>query len=237
MLELLIEKGGMVNWKALLAVFIAVGIVGLLFATDIGNKYAQFLGSKVGSFLSAILNMNLAGNGESFRILLAADKDAFYGQSYGVTNSSLRVAGICQSSITVGNTVMQIGGQRCTVEAQKAQGKFEYTASGSIKFAGTAEGLVVNDYPFLSTGKSMDVSFEVIPQDGFSLSSFTQSSMQLSSVTGSVNSWKGDTQLSIDNLSNSAITVSNFNGNMNSDGTSVVLVGLASSVKGKDFSW
>jgi hypothetical protein len=225
-----------VNWKALLAVFIAVGILGLLFATDIGNKYAQFLGAKVGSFLSAILNIDLGGGGESFRVLLTADKNAFYGQSYEVSNSSLRASGVCQSSVTVGSTVMQIGGQRCSIEAQKAQGRFEYTASGSVRFAGTSEGLVVNDYPFLSTGKSFAVSFEVIPTDGFSLSDLSQSKIQLSSVTGSIESWKGETRLSIDNLV-SSLTISNFIGDISLDGNTITLIGLASSVSGKDFSW
>jgi hypothetical protein len=225
------------NWKSLLAVFIIVAILGLLMVTDVGQKYTQYLSTRVGSFLSSVLDLDFFQGGESFKVLLETDSAAFYGQSYEVSNSSMYVSGICQSSVTVGKTIMQMSGKRCTVQVNNAKGRFDYTVGGSVKLTGKAEMLTVNDYPFLSTGEPFEVSFEVIPIEDFNLAGISQNKIELDSVSGSVKGWKGDTVLNIDNLSNDGITISKFNGDIKMEGDVILLVGLANSVKGEDFSW
>ncbi len=225
------------NWKPLLAVFIIVGIIGILMLTNVGREYTQFLGTKVGNFLATMLNMDFFQSGDSFRILLETDKVAFYGQRYTLSNSSLRVSGICQSSVTVGKTIMQMAGKRCSVQVYNTQGKFDYTVGGSVKLTGTADMLTVNEYPFLSTGTPFEVGFEVIPMEDFNLMGILQGKIELTSVSGSIKGWKGETTLNIDNLANDELTISNFNGDIKMDGNFILLVGLATSVKGEDFSW
>ena len=222
------------SWKSLLAIFIAVGIIALLMKTEVGDRYTRFLSAKVADILSRVLRLE---EGESFRILLETEKAAFYGQSYAVSNITLRVAGICKSSVVVGSTVMPIDGKRCSIEAQNAQGEFDYTAGGSVKLVGKADALIVDGYPFLSTGKAFEISFEVIPVDEFTLMGISQNKITLSAVSGSIQGWKGDTQLSIDNLSNERLVISNFNGDMKLNGNYIMLVGIATSVKGENFSW
>jgi len=224
------------NWKALLAVLITVGIIGLLMATDIGKNYSQLMSSTVGNFFSGILDRYMGG-GEEFSILLDADKNAFYGQTYSVSNVTVSADGICQSSVTVGNTVMPLEGKLCSVEARNAKGQFEFTAGGSVKFAGVADMMVVDGYPFLPTAGSFEANFEVIPTTDFELKGLEQTKIRLNSVSGSIQGTKGETQLSIDNLGGGRLEVSNFNGDLKLDGESMLLVGLATSVKGKDFSW
>lgn len=223
------------RWKALFTVLLIVVIISLMMTTDLGNKYAELLKFKVGDFLSGMLDFEPRGQ---FQMRLKSNKEALFGRTYSVVNSSFAATGICQGSLVVGNTVLTKEGLRCNVELRNLKGRFEYTVGGSIKADGSASSIIVDDHTFTPSAEDLDVSLEVIPVDGFFLSGFKQRTIETTAVTGSIERFKVDgSTKSTESLESELLTIKDFEGSIELENEELTLTGLASSVSGANFDW
>jgi hypothetical protein len=238
-LAITIETVEFVNWKALLAVFVVVAIVGMLYATDRGRNYLDMLTNRVGSFVKNFPLLNLLYQpGNEFQISLTADKESFYGQTYSLDNVSLKVSGICQGAIKVGGIELQKEEKQCSLDLEDLRGQFEYSAGGVVRASGTVSSATFDGYSSTSAAGDLQISVEVIPVGEMTLAGFSQAAIELSSATGTVEqigsegaveSWK--------ELKGERLSISSFVGYMSLKDSSISLEGIAGSVRGETFSW
>lgn len=227
------------NWKALLAVFVVVAIVGLMYATDRGRSYLDLLTNKAGNFAKNFPFLGFLNQPEGeFQISLVVDKESFYGQSYSVENASLKVSGICQGAIKVGDIELQKGEKQCSLDLEGLKGQFEYSAGGVVRASGTVSGASFDGYSVSRTTGDLQISVEVIPLEEMELAGLGQSAIELKSATGTieqigkegaVESWK--------ELKGERVSISKFIGYMSLKGPSISLMGLVGSVKFEKSSW
>ena len=217
------------KWKMWLAIIVIFGILGLLFMTDAGQKYADFLKKSVGNFVSTI--MRRQPSGQMFRIELTANKDVLYGQSYEMANSTFSGSGFYQM-IKIGDSDVTVkSGNQIDVFIDNFNGLFVYTSDGSVKLTGESNQMEIGDLIY-SSQKPNKIDLEIIPFN-FTLSNVIQDKISLKSAYGEIKTDRGQAP-----LENSKLDISFFRGEMilNDDGN-VVLMGVANSVIGDKFSF
>jgi hypothetical protein len=216
------------NWKATLAVLVIIGIVGLLFATDIGGGYLDFFRRSVGNFASVLFRTT---PGETFSIEVLANKQPFYGQSYGVANSTFSARGVYQS-INIGGLDVSINSdKKVDVVVHDFNGKFDYTADGSVLIIGDCSSIVIGDRSY-SSSKATEVEINLVPFS-FSISGISADKISMQSVTGSVKTSRGQAS-----MESSKLDITAFKGNISlSEDEKVKIDGIASSIVGNRFSF
>lgn len=217
------------KWKALLAVIIVLGILGLLFVTDVGKKYTDFLRTKVGDFIAVITRARPSG--PPFRMVLTARKEPFYGQAYRVVNSSFTGSGFYRYMKVGGQVISIKSGEKININIRDLNGMFEYTNEGNVKLTGDSTHIEIDSF-VLSPEVASRVDIEIVPFE-FSLTGIEQGSIALPFVSGDVKTDRGDAP-----LDNSKLDIGFFFGSLNlaEDGTTV-LTGTASAVTGDNFSF
>lgn len=217
------------KWKALFAAIIILGIIGLLFITDVGKKYTEFLRVRVGDFLNIISKQ--AKPEQVFKITLTAGKGPLYGQGYRVINSDFSGSGFYQY-IKVGKQDIVIkSGKRVSIIINNFNGLFEYTSEGSIKLAGESNQIEIDDYVF-SSEKSTNIDIEIVPFS-FSLTNIEQDRISLQAISGNVKTDRGEAP-----LENSKLEINFFAGELSlAEDGSITLEGTAGSVIGDKFSF
>lgn len=229
------------RWKVLLSLFVIIALVGLLLTTDVGRVYADFLRIRAGEAISGLQKyipfFPRQPLGQSFEIILTADKGAFYGQVYALTNSSFSASGVRKSDVRVGNVLLSKIGVECEVGVESMRGKFDYTVDGVVKLSGSSSGVVVDGVKYAPTDKDLGFEFELVPLS-MQLTGIEQDRLLLESVTGSIERLKEDGGVkSTENLYAERLEISGFVGYMKLEATTVVLRGWVNSVKGQNFSW
>lgn len=213
--------------KLWLAVFLVIGILGLMFYSDVGKNALSLF--KVGKFTKPAPT-----DVSRFLMVLNAEKDAFYGLSLSVSDTNFVSEGICQQTIKLGELTLQKSGTRCKATISGLKGSFTYTQAGSIQIVADSASVSIDDTSY-SSDKPIHVEMEVIPFT-FSLSSFEVGAIPLSAVRGDLSKLKDDGSIgAIAYLDNSSIEVDNFVGSLRLDNGKAILNGLASSIKG--LSW
>lgn len=216
------------RWKVWFAIFLILGILGLLFYTDAGRKTLDFF--KIGRFVKPVPSV------QQFSIILNTDEEAFYTQSYKIADATFIATGICQQTIKINEITVSREGVRCDLTLNGLTGSFDFTRGGSIITSGQVMSLKINDNSY-SSAKAMQVVVEVIPTS-FLLADLSQDKIVLSSVTGNISRLKDDGGISIvAYLDKSSLEINNFDGFLKLDNGQVILKGIAGSVKSKEFSW
>jgi hypothetical protein len=216
------------NWKAILAVIVILGIVGLLYTTDMGRGYLDDIRTIMGNFISILAK---TPQGSGFQVEVEANKNPFYGVSYKVVNSSFEGSGVYQSMTISDLDVTLNSDKKVDVAAADFSGQFDYTSDGIVRLTGTASRVVVGDRSY-SSAKPTKISLELVPFS-FDISNLNVGKMAFSGVSGSVKSSAGQAQLEL-----SKLEISNFMGNMSlSEDEKVKLGGTASSIVGDRFSF
>jgi len=217
------------KWKALLAVIIVLVIAGLLFATDVGQKYIDFMKKSVGNFVSIIFKKQQPG--QTFRVELTTNKYPFYGQSYRITNSTFTGSGFYQK-IKVGDWDVTIkSGKKVGVTINNFNGLFEYTSEGGIKLTGESNQIEIEDRAY-SSERPTKIELEIVPFS-FSLNNIAQDRISLQSVSGEIKTDRGQAP-----LEKSKLEISFFTGDlMLAEDGNAKLEGVASSIIGDKFSF
>lgn len=226
-----------VRWKALLAVVVIVAIVGLLYTSDTGKDYVDLLTNTLGNFVA---NFPLVGMqpGSEFFMELTTMKESFFGQSYKVENATLRVSGICQGTMVIGDIVMSREEKDCFIQIENLQGQFEYSAGGVVRADGKANFVTVDGYSYVPAERELSVKVEVIPVEELLLTGLSQRNIALDSVTGGIERRDEEGNIkSTEELKNEKMTIINFVGQLELEEESIILSGLTGAVRGQTFSW
>jgi len=244
------------NLKSLLTAFIIVGIGALLLTTKSGKNFAgRALDSVkigVGNFVSGLFSGDFKWelpfgqkekmpSGEQFLMSILVAKDAFYGQQYSVTNTSLELEGLCDAVLSVGDIMLKTESMECSIAAEYMKGTFEYTIAGTVRFDGEVSSLEVDGNIYTSTEGMLTVSFEVLPID-FVLVGLTEREIIIPLATGSINRMTPAGAIkSTEGLEGERIEIGGFVGFIKLEDSNIKLQGLAVSVHGQgpysSFSW
>lgn len=213
------------HWRAFLALIIVIGIIGLMTQGDIAKNLLG--GLKVGGFAKTKEVQ------EGFSIVLSSEKEAFYGQTYKVSNATFSSEGICQP-IKLNEMTLEKS-LRCHIAIIDLTGQFEYASVGSIKVVGESSSANI-DGSIYSSAVPIKIDLEIIPFN-FTLATISENKISLTSVSGDIKRLKNDTLEAITYLDASSLDISNFVGEIKLVNGLVVLTGTATSVEGQNFSW
>jgi len=208
--------------KIVLVVLLVMLIAGLLVFTPVGNNV--FGGISLPG-LSSFLNF---GSKEQFQMQLAANKDAFVGKTFDLSNTTMHLNGICVGSVYVfGANIAKEG--RCNMLVEQVKGRLEYSSIGTIEAA--IEGSQVTlDGLVMAPANDKKVKFSIVPTDLF-ISSYNSNVVSLTSVTGEVKKFKSDgSQDQLKILTNEKVEISNYAGNVRLISNDIILSGFASKI-------
>lgn len=214
------------QWKVLLTVFVVLTLIStLLFSKP---DYAKLFVDRMSGFLSNIIKPSIPE--VSFQIILTADRNSFYEQSYKVYNSTLMVSGV-PIQMKVGDVQWSIKNDNIVDVIVDFDGTFEITKAGSVAVSGKSRYVEINN---VGTSNQADVSIEIVPTEGFVLGGLVQKRITLSSVKGEIT--RVDTG-GVQPLSDTSVDIDSFIGNMQLKDDKIILNGFVNSVKVKGVNW
>jgi hypothetical protein len=217
----------MEKWRILLAVVLILGIFGLLLISPYGGFLRNSFSGVTGFFASK-------PSGQGFPITIKMVKESYYGHSFKLTNSSVILSGVYQL-LKVGDQVFTLkNNQNTTIIFDDYVGSFEYTSDGIIKVSGQASYFEFGDL-VSSSGKPFKVYLELVPTTIIAVP-ISEQKLVFTSAYGYIERYIGNKYAQI-GLSNDKLEVDNFAGSLRSDGASLVLDGLASNIKGDNFTF
>jgi len=209
--------------KIVVIVLLIMVIAGFLVAGPMGNNL--FGNVDVFRGLSSLLAI---GSKDHFQIQMVANKDAFIGKLFELSNTSVYLNGICVGSVYVfGANIVKEG--RCSILLEEVKGKVEYSSIGTLE--GSIEAGQVNlDGSVIAPASDRRVRFSVVPTDMF-ISNYNSNIISLPTVTGEVKKFKADgSQDQLKTLIDEKIEIFNYIGNARLNVNHMVLSGFATKV-------
>ncbi len=209
--------------KIILIALLLIVIAGLLVATPVGNNL--FGNTNVLPGLTSLLDFGPKGY---FPMQLVANKDAFIGKSFELSNTTLQLSGICTGSVyAFGANIAKEG--KCTIFIEQAAGKVEYSSIGTIEASIDASQLSLDGSVIVPTNDKR-VRFSVVPSELY-IEIYKAYSVSLPAVTGEIKRFKLDgNEDQIKNLNNEKVEITNYIGNVRSSSNDMVLSGSATKV-------
>jgi hypothetical protein len=220
----------MKKWKLVLAVVLILGIGGLLFFTDVGQRYTGPFGKMVGDFFSVLTHQTPTEG--AYTITLVTTLAPFYEQSYAVSNALFTATGGYQI-IRINDQVITPKTGVVVMTANTVNGIFEVTKTGSIKLSGSTNYFEIGDYVF--SGINSRIEVEIVPTE-FTVNNIAVNKMSFGAVTGSLTRIYGSRTDQV-SLENSVLDIAPFIGGMIMKDGLVTLTGSSSSVIGDKFSF
>ncbi len=220
----------MKKWKLTLAVVLILGIGGLLFLTDVGQRYTGPFGKMVGDFFSVLTHQTPTEG--AYMITLVTTLAPFYEQTYAVSNALFTATGSYQM-IRINDQMITPKTGSVVLSANSVNGIFEVTETGSIKLSGSTNYLEIGDYVF--SGINSRVEVEIVPTE-FTVNNIAVNKMSFGAVSGRLSRAYGNRTDQV-SLENSVLDIVPFIGSMSLKDGLVTLTGSSSSVVGDKFSF
>jgi len=180
------------KWKLLVAATLVLIILGLLFFTEEGRKYAISLGSltrsftnTLGNFISSMVKVSEKG----FNLELNLNKQAVYGQNFSFADTFEAFGRIL--SLNIDGKTWEIG-EEVKVEIL-GSGEISVGNDGKVRVKADASMLKLNSWKT----SSVEVKMEMLPES-FSVNSTKADLMSMSSVTGNGSKKIEDFELKFD---------------------------------------
>jgi uncharacterized protein YjeT (DUF2065 family) len=180
------------KWKLLVAVALVLVVLGLLFFTEQGRKYATSLGSlarglvnTLGSFVGSMVKVP----GKKFNIEMNLNKEALYGQNFSFSDKFEAFGKIL--SLSLDGKTWEIG-EDVKLELT-GTGEASIGNDGKVRLKAEAKSLNLNSW------KTSDVKIEteLLPKN-FLANNVKADLLSMSSVTGNVSKKIEDVELKID---------------------------------------
>jgi len=222
------------KWKPILAVFLVLGILGILLSTGIGGSLFGNVGGGVGGLTGGIVGIfQPKVNTGGFDITLSASRDSFYGQDFKVTNASVFMNGV-YSVLTIGDqNIDSTSGKNISVTVMDFTGDVQLTNAGSVSLTGTSDYVMIGDL-VSSSAKSVKIQMEVIP-DSATIGDLSLKSIQLDSALGTLSRTKSGATDTV-SLAGTKVDISDFIGSLALTQNDATLTGASTSVKGDSFT-
>lgn len=228
------KKHGSRFWKATLAVFVIVGIMGLLAVRDGGTQFGglDLPGFDLGEIASGLTTLINPSSGSGFQFSLTTDSNMFSGSSIELNDVVVIVDGVHASDVSLGQTTYQTSGKTVKVELDGFSGRIEFDNFGLMLVGGKAKGAIISDGPSIKPVKdTFTVTVSVFPKSYF-VAPIVKNRIVLSGIYGTLERTTGEA--STHTLRNATIKITNFVGNVRLD-KSHVLNGFASQIRGPTF--
>jgi hypothetical protein len=194
------------KWKLMVAVAVVLVILGLLFFTEQGRRYAIALGSltrgltsTLGNFIGSFVKIPL---GKEFSFELNLNKEAIFGQSFSFSNAGFEALGKILSLKIDGKTWE--GGEKVKIELV---GSGEISVeNGKLRLKGD-----VNLFKF-DSWKTSDVKVEIeIVPESFSINNAKTGLINLTQASGNATKKLEDIELKVE-FDKANLKVENFFG-------------------------
>jgi len=220
----------MKKFKLVLGVIITLAIVGLIFFTDIGQPVGDFITGQLGSVTSLITGGN---KGPAFGVNMKVNRDALYGQTFKISNSTISLTGVPSYVNLNLQTVSLKEYQVVNMVIGNFKGNVVLNKDGSLSIVGETNYVEIDNFQFTSDKpKKIDMN---IGSNSFSIDNFNSDKIVLSSASGSVDRIVDQ---KIDSASfTGKVEMDNFAGGMRLTDTTAEFLGTATSVKGDKFSF
>jgi hypothetical protein len=220
----------MKKFKLVLGVVLVLAIFGLLFFTGVGQPVGDFLSGQFGGVTSLFTGGN---KGPAFSVNLKVNREALYGQSFKISNSTINLVGVPAYVKLDTQTLSLKESQVVNIAIHNFKGTFTVNKDGSLGIVGGTNYMEIDNFAFSSdTTKTINMN---VGSNSLSIDNFNSDKISLASATGSVDRTTGQT---IDSASfNGKLEMNYFVGGMTLTDTTADFLGGAASVKGDTFSF
>lgn len=218
------------RWKGILAVVVILLLVGVLFTTNFGKTYGDFLRKNIGKF--SLPFPFFQNTGEQFSIFLTSNKNPYYGMSFDVPNGTFISKSICVTNVKVNDLYIDKSDSQCDISLYNARGNFAITRAGSIVLSSDASSVSVSGTTLYG---NLHVEVELVPIE-FLLTGVTKDQIALSGVDGDFKRFGTDGTIAQSNLlKNETIVIYNFAGILQLKGSEMDLQGFGTAVESSTF--
>lgn len=207
--------------KAGVAVIIIVAVVGLLFGTEIGRKFLGILEIGTGKIISGLASLlKLPKKSENYlSMVLSADKESFFRQTFKLANSISNFKGVC-TRLKINDVIADV--PICEINFEGGNGTISYL-NGSIEGSLNVYKLTIGDVVF----KQLKLDLSLIPTE-FSIDGISKNEISVFVKNGQIELFNPDgTSKCIISLKNKDIKISDFTGNLKLKGDLIYLQGIA----------
>ncbi|MEM7821503.1 MAG: hypothetical protein QXX38_01680 [Candidatus Aenigmatarchaeota archaeon] len=217
------------KWKAILAVLLLLGIFGLFFAK--GKTYIDLLSRRVGEFVDIILRKPPSG---LFSFSLTTEKETFYGQKYKLHNFTFSFRGLYNSLKVDGRKIGLKEEKEIEINLKGSEGSFELMNDGNIRIECYSEYIEIDNVIFSEVNSKIEME---APISNFLITGIEKDEIILQPVKGSIKIFRNNLEPSTINVEGERVEIKNFYGKLNLNNEECTLLGDASSIKGKNFSF
>ena len=218
------------KYKLVLAVVLVLAIVGLIFVTDLGQPIGNFLSGNLGGLTSLFTGGN---KGPGFGINLKVNSESLYGQTFKISNSTIKLTGIPTVAKLNDQTLSFKEFQVVDMTIGNFKGNVVFNKDGSFGIVGETNYVEMDNFVF-SSDKPKNIQLNV-GSNSLSIDSFNSDKIALASASGSVDRVMNE---KVDSASfDGKLEVNYFVGSMKLTDNSAEFLGTASSVKGDKFSF
>ena len=221
------------NWKAVLTVFLILGISFMLLATNTGRNFIGFFGKiplsidKFFSGFSSLLSGSKSGNYTAFALTIGLEsKNMFNDQSYQLENAAIKVSGVYMNDLIFDGFLFNKKAKNGEISMKGFNGKFEVTAAGTLRIAGSCAAITVDGQDIQSTKESLTVTTEMYPSEYY-VTPIKKDKVSLSPISGMIENIAG-----VQVLNNDRVDLQSFIGKVELTNTSIKLIGSATKITG-----
>lgn len=207
--------------KAGIAVVIIVAVIGLLFGTEIGRKFLGILELGAGKIISGLASLlKFPKKAENYLpMVLSADKESFFGQTFKVTNSISSSKGVC-TKVKINDAIVDVS--TCEISFESGNGTISYL-NGSLEGTLSAFKTIINGLAF----KQLKLDLSLIPSE-FSFSGISETEISVSVKDGQLELFNPDgTSKCVISFKNKGVKISDFIGSLQLRESLIYLQGTA----------
>jgi hypothetical protein len=218
--------------KAILAVLLVSGILALLFFTEQGRSYINFLRTNFPSWVSGFFKLfQLAPPSEDYFFFeLSLDREFLKGHSFDSFNATFRIDE-CEGKFLVNDISLSLPTD-CSIFSEEALGRVE--VNDLIKGNFETNKITIND---LSLNGELRISFELKPLK-FILIGIGKDKLELNEIEGEIRKLdeNGNVKQSA-SLEGETIDIENFFGSIWLHNNEVTIRGFSTKIEGMGWIW
>jgi hypothetical protein len=217
------------HWKAILTILAILALIVVIsISPTIKNLFKPL------PQLTSFFTFGQPANYTSFILTVdLEDKSVFNGQTYKITNGTVTNIGVFVDDVTIENSRWEKKTKKGEMKFYNFDGEFSITAYGTAKIVGDSTYVLIDGQGIKPSGEKLSVSAEVIPSELLVIP-INEGSILLSPVTGKIENV--DTG-GVQPLKKDSLEITNFVGRLEFTTNSVLLVGSATKITGKGFTW
>lgn len=217
------------NWKLMLALFIIVGVTGLLLFSEKGsglkNKYIQTISGYFSKYTGKIIPKKDVNR--TLPIEIKFSYSSLKGQEFALTGNKFSV-NLKYDSASLGNQNIKLkNADTIDFNTENMAGKVTFDENNKMIVTGSADSVELNGLLFSPPAANTKLSFNLVGSpSSFSIENFENDNLLLSNISGTLtlSDWSPLA------LHNDNLNIHYIKGSIKQDGDSVSIVGTVESI-------